>query len=181
MLRLFVGLGLPDGVAARLSIMCAGVPGANWVEPSNFHITLRFIGEIEEDDAEEIDALLSGIEQPAFSIELAGVNTFGEGTKARSIHASVMPSADLTHLHAKVESAVVRAGQPPEGRKFMPHVTLAHLHKPQPPRLAAFLEGNAVFQAGPFRVEQFTLFESRLGNGSPVYIPLAEYPLIEGP
>jgi 2'-5' RNA ligase len=177
MLRLFVGLGLPDGVIARLSIMCAGVPGASWVEPRNMHLTLRFIGEVEEHEAEEIDGRLAGITAPAFSLTLAGMNTFGEGTKARSLWAAVQPSAELSHLQAKVESAVVRAGQPPEGRKFTPHVTLARLHKPQPPRLAAFLEGNAAFQAGPFRIEHFTLFESRPGKGSPVYLPLVEYPL----
>ena len=178
MLRLFVGLGLPDGVIARLSIMCAGVPGASWVEPANMHLTLRFIGEVEERDAEEIDSMLASIAAPALSLTLAGVNTFGEGAKARALWAAVEPSADLSHLHAKVESAVVRAGQPPESRKFTPHVTLARLHKPQPPRLAAFLEGNAPFQAGPFGIEQFTLFESRPGKGSPVYIPLVDYPLI---
>jgi 2'-5' RNA ligase len=142
------------------------------------HLTLRFIGEVDEEDAEEIDALLTGIETPAFSIELAGVNTFGEGAKARSLHTMVTPSAELVHLQAKIESAVVRAGQPPEPRRFTPHVTLAHLHKPQPPRLAVFLEGHAAFQAGPFRIDQFTLFESRLGKGSPVYMPLVDYPLI---
>lgn len=177
MLRLFVGLGLPDGVIARLSMMCSGVPGAHWTDPSNMHLTLRFIGEVEESAAEDIEALLAGIAAPAFSLELSGVNTFGEGTKARALWAAVQPSADLAHLQAKVESAVVRAGQPPEGRKFTPHVTLARLVKPQPPRLMAFLEGNALFQAGPFRVDQFTLFESRLGKGSPVYIPLVDYPL----
>jgi 2'-5' RNA ligase len=177
MLRLFVGLSLPDGVIARLSMICAGVPGASWVEPSNMHLTVRFIGEVEEADAAEIDALLAAIAAPAFSIELAGVNTFGEGAKARALWAAVRPSAELAHLQAKVESAVVRAGQPREGRKFTPHVTLAHLSKPQPPRLAAFLEGNALLQAGPFRIEQFTLFESRLGKGGPVYIPLVDYPL----
>ncbi|MBY0511751.1 MAG: RNA 2',3'-cyclic phosphodiesterase [Rhodospirillaceae bacterium] len=177
MLRLFVGLGLPDGVAARLSILCAGVPGASWVEPANLHLTLRFIGEVEEHEAEEIDGLLAGITAPAFSLTLAGVNTFGEGAKARAVWAAVQPSAALSHLQAKVESAVVRAGRPAEGRKFTPHVTLARLHKPQPPRLAAFLEGNAPFQAGPFRIEHFTLFESRPGKGSPVYIPLVDYSL----
>ena len=177
MLRLFVGLSLPDGVIARLAMMCSGVPGADWVPPVNMHITLRFIGEVEEIHAEEIDGMLAGIEADAFSLELAGVNTFGEGTKARSLWAAVTPSAALTHLHAEVESAVVRAGQPPEGRKFTPHVTLAHLTRPQPPRLAAFLEGNAPFQAGLFRIEHFTLFESRLGKGSPVYTPLVDYPL----
>jgi len=177
MLRLFVGLSLPDGVIARLSMICAGIPGASWVAPSNMHLTLRFIGEVEEADAAEIDALLAAIEAPAFSIELASVNTFGEGTKARALWAAVKPSAELAHLQAKVESAVVRAGRPSEGRKFTPHVTLARLSKPQPPRLASFLEGHALFQAGPFGVEQFTLFESRLGKGSPVYIPLVDYPI----
>ena len=177
MLRLFVGLALPDGVIARLSMICSGVPGADWVSPVNMHLTLRFIGEVEENAAEDIDALLAGIEVPAFSLELTGVNTFGEGTKARSLWAAVAPSAELSHLHAKVESAVVRAGQRPEGRKFTPHVTLAHLSRPQPPRLATFLEGNAAFQAGPFRIDRFTLFESRLGKGGSVYIPLVDYPL----
>lgn len=178
MLRLFVGLALPDGVVARLSVMRNGVPGAAWVEPANIHLTLRFIGEVDESAAEEIDAALGDVEVPRFSLELNGVGTFGEGTKARSLWVGATPSAELNHLQAKVESAVVRAGQPPEGRKFTPHVTLAHLVRPQPPRLAKFLEGNMPFRAGPFRIDQFTLFESRLGKGPPVYIPLVEYALI---
>ena len=178
MLRLFVGLELPDGVIARLNIMCAGVPGATWVPPANMHITLRFIGEVEEHVAEEIHASLARIEAKAFSIELNGVGTFGEGTKARAVWAAVKPSADLSHLQAKVESAVVRAGLPPEGRKFTPHVTLARLDRTPPARLHSFIEGNAALQAGPFTVDYFTLFESRLGKGSPVYTALESYALI---
>jgi len=178
MLRLFVGLSLPDGVIARLNIMCAGVPGAAWVEPSNMHLTLRFIGEVEEVVAEEVDAMLARIEAKAFSLELSGVGTFGEGAKARAVWAAVTPSAELSHLQAKVESAVVRAGLAPEGRKFTPHVTLARLSHTHPARLQAFVEGHGAFQAGPFAIEHFTLFESRLGKGSPVYIPLVDYPFI---
>ena len=177
MLRLFVGLALPDGVIARLSIMCAGLPGADWVAPANMHLTLRFIGEVDESAAEEIDGMLAGIEAEAFSLELDGIGTFGDGAKARSVWAAVKPSPALSHLQAKVESAVVRAGLPPEGRKFTPHVTLARLHRPHPARLEAFIAGNGLFQAGPFRIPQFTLFESRLGKGAPVYIPLIDYEL----
>lgn len=177
MIRLFVGLALPDGVIARLSMLCAGVPGANWVEPANMHITLRFIGEVEESEAEEIDHMLSTVEAEAFSLELAGLGTFGEGHKTRALWAAVVPSPALLHLQAKVESAVVRAGLPPEGRKFTPHVTLARLDKPSPARLQSYIEGNNLFSAGPFAVEQFTLFESRLGTGGAVYIPQVEYPL----
>jgi len=178
MLRLFVALPLPDGVIARLSIMCAGLPGAEWVPPENMHITLRFIGEVEEEVAAEIDYLLSGIEADAFSLQLEGLGTFGEGAKTRALWVAVKPSQALAHLHAKVESAVVRAGLPSEGRKFTPHVTLARFHKAQPARLDNFIAGNGLFQAGPFQVDQFTLYESRLGKGSPVYIPQVDYPLI---
>ena len=177
MLRLFVALPLPDGVIARLSIMCAGLPGADWVAPTNMHLTLRFIGEVEESVAEEIDGMLAGIEADAFSLELDGIGTFGEGTKARSVWAAVKPSPALSHLQAKVESAVVRAGLPPESRKFTPHVTLARLNRPHPARLEAFIAGNSLFQAGPFQIPQFTLFESRLGKGAPVYAPLVDYDL----
>jgi 2'-5' RNA ligase len=178
MLRLFVGLALPDGIIARLRILCSGMPGARWVEPANMHLTLRFIGEVEEQTAEDIDAALSSIEAPAFDLELSSVGVFGEGYKARALWAGVVPSPSLSHLQAKVESAVVRSGQPPEGRKFTPHITLARFHRPEPARIQPFIEGNNLFSAGPFRVEAFTLFESRLGNGGPVYTSLVDYPLI---
>jgi 2'-5' RNA ligase len=178
MLRLFVGLALPDGVIARLAMLCSGLPGASWVAPSNMHITLRFIGEVAESQAEEIDTLLSEITAAPLSLGLAGLGTFGEGAKARALWVGVTPSGALLHLQAKVESACVRAGLAPEGRKFTPHVTLARLNKPQPARLQSFIEGNNLFGAGPFAVESFTLFESRLGKGAAVYIPQIEYELI---
>ena len=112
------------------------------------------------------------------TLELAGVGTFGEGAKARTLWAGVAKTEALLHLHAKIESAVVRAGVEAEGRKFAPHVTLARLGHPQPVRLQSFVEGNNLFSAGPFAVEQFTLFESRLGKGGAVYIPQVAYPLV---
>lgn len=185
MLRLFVALPLPDGVIARLSILQSGVPGASWVEPMNMHLTLRFIGEVDVTAAEEIDAMLAQIEVPAFSLELSGAGTFGDGTKARALWAGVKPSAALTHLQQKVESAVVRAGlPPPDGkevrRKFAPHVTLARLKGAQATRLESFIAGNNLFSAGPFAVARFTLYESRLGKGGPVYIPQVDYDLVPG-
>jgi 2'-5' RNA ligase len=76
-----------------------------------------------------------------------------------------------------VESAVVRAGQPPEGRKFAPHISLARFNRVDPNRLQNFIEGNSLFRAGPWTVDHFTLFESRMGKGGSVYTPLADYEL----
>lgn len=180
MLRLFVGLSLPDGVIARLAMLCAGVPGATWTPPENMHITLRFIGDVEEHQAEEIDHLLAGITAAPLALELMGLGTFGEGAKARVLWVGVAPSPALSHLQAKVESACVRAGLAPEGRKFMPHVTLARLNHPHPTRLQSFIQGNNLFSAGPFTIDHFTLFESQLGKGSAVYISQVEYGLVPG-
>lgn len=176
-MRLFVGIGVPEGLAQRLSILQAGQPGANWVAPESMHLTLRFIGEIERNDAEDIDELLVGIRAPGFDLHLHGVGTFGQGFKAKALWVGVEPSEPLNFLQAKVESAVVRAGQPPEGRKFAPHVTLARFNRADPNRLQNFIEGNNLFHAGPWTIDHFTLFESRMGKGGSVYTPLADYEL----
>ena len=59
MLRLFVGIEFPPELKLRLSLLCTGVPGASWVDPGNFHLTLRFIGEITEDVAADVDEALA--------------------------------------------------------------------------------------------------------------------------
>lgn len=176
-MRLFAALSLPDGIVARINMMCSGIPGARWVEPENLHITLRFIGEVDEPTAEEINFNLSHIEAPAFDLELQGLNTFGQGHKAHSLWIGVSLTPELAHLQHKVDSAILRAGQPPEGRKFTPHVTLARLAKPEAGRLQSFIEGNNLFKAGPFTVGRFTLFESQTGKGGSVYTALEDYAL----
>ena len=66
MLRLFVGIEFPPELKLRLSLLCTGVPGARWVDPGNFHLTLRFIGEITEDLAGDVDEALAGIKASRF-------------------------------------------------------------------------------------------------------------------
>lgn len=177
-MRLFVALALPDGIVARLNVMCSGIPGARWVEPENMHITLRFIGEVDEPVAEEINFNLSRIDARSFDIELNGLGTFGQGPKAHALWVGVPLTPELGQLQKKVDTAVVRAGVEREERKFTPHVTLARMNKPESGRLQSFIEGNNLFRAGPFTVEQFSLYESLTGNGGPVYTVLEDYPLI---
>ena len=78
MLRLFVGIEFPPELKLRLSLLCTGVPGARWVDPGNFHLTLRFIGEITEDLAADVDeALVRRQGRPRFTLQLAGTGVFG--------------------------------------------------------------------------------------------------------
>lgn len=177
MYRLFVGLALPDFIRDELALLQDGLPGARWVDPENYHLTLRFIGEVDRYTAADIDSTLQGIDADSFEVSLNGLGVFGQGRKTRALFAQIGTSPELNHLQSKVESAAVRAGQSPEPRKFSPHVTLARFRSPHPDHLQSFLEQNGLLGISSFPVAQFVLFESHMGKGGSVYEELAEYPL----
>lgn len=176
-MRLFVALALPDHLQSRLSGLCNGLPGARWVAPENLHLTLRFIGEVEGHEAEDIDAALSGIRFPRFPVTLSGVGDFGDDRRLRSVWVGVEANETLERLQAKVEKAVQRAGQPPEKRKFKPHVTLARFKSHPGGKLESYFAERSLFRAPPFEVSDFTLFSSYLSHEGAIYSPEAVYPL----
>ena len=173
MLRLFVGIALPPELKLRVSLLCAGVPGARWVDPGNYHLTLRFIGEVDEGMASDIDAALVQIRAPRFEVAVAGVGRFGD----RMLWLGVDKCPPLVHLRDKVESALVRLGLEAETRRYAPHVTLARLRNASEARLAAFLAEHALFRAASFRVERFSLVASYLTKSGAIYEEQADYPL----
>ena len=177
MIRLFVGLGLPESLRDTLSTMERGIPGARWIEADNYHVTLRFIGEVAEDRAEDIDSALGAVQAPPLALSLAGVGHFGKLRKARSVWAGVEASEPLNRLQARVESAIVRAGNAPEERRFKPHVTLARIKGETGHHLANFLSEHGDFRAPPFEIDDFRLYESRLTRPGPVYRSLRSYAL----
>ncbi len=177
MIRLFVALPLPHDIRLRLSTLASGVPGARWVAPENFHLTLRFIGEVPRSTAADIDDMLAGVRAPAFDMTLGGVDHFGPLRKARALWVGVQRNAALQHLHDKIESAVVRAGLPRETRKFVPHITLARIKGETGHHLANFLAGNSLFRAGPIEVDRFVLYASHMGREGSVYEELTDYQL----
>lgn len=177
MIRLFVAVGLPDDLRRRLAGICGGVPGARWTSPVNFHLTLRFIGDVDEGDAEDFAHALAGVRVAAFDVTLAGVGHFGTAEEARILWAGVEKNAALIRLQRAVKSTLMRAGLPREDRRFTPHVTLARLVDAPLPRVSAFLAQNSLFRAGPFAVDGFTLFSSHRSGEGPLYRVEADYPL----
>jgi RNA 2',3'-cyclic 3'-phosphodiesterase len=175
--RLFVALELPWKLRERLSLMAGGVPGARWVSPENYHLTLRFIGETQAHAAEDIDLALAGLRARGFTLTLAGVGTFAKGGRVNSLWAGVERSPELDHLQNKIETALQRVGLEPERRRFTPHVTLARLDNPVEAKLAAFVQANNLFRSDPVAVEHFTLFSSRLGKEQSAYCAEVEYAL----
>ena len=173
MLRLFVGIALPPELKLRLSLLCSGVPGARWVDPGNYHLTLRFIGEVDEGRASDIDEALARIRAKRFEVTLAGVGHFGD----RMLWVGVDKSPPLIHLRDKVESALVRLGLEPETRRYAPHVTLARLRNVGEAKLRAFIAEHALLRAEPFAVAEFSLVASYLTKSGAIYEDQADYAL----
>jgi 2'-5' RNA ligase len=177
-MRLFVGLELPWEIRQRLAMMSGtGVPGARWVPIENYHLTLRFIGEVPAFRAEEVDEALATLRMRRFAIELSGVGTFAKGGRETALWVGVARNPQLDHLAGKVETAMQRIGLEPERRRFAPHVTLARLDNPPIDKLAGFVQAHNLFRAGPIEVDHFTLFSSQLGKEASVYTPEVEYAL----
>ncbi len=177
MILLLAALALPVAVRERLALVRAPLPGARWVPPDNMHLTLRFIGEVEPPVAAEIDSQLSGIVAPAFELRLTEPGTFGSRWGVRAFWAGVEKTELLLRLQSKIEVACVRAGLPPERRRFHPHVTLARCKNASQASTNAFIAFHGGFDVPAIPIDGFTLYSSRTGRAGAVYAPEAVYPL----
>jgi 2'-5' RNA ligase len=174
--RLFVGLEVPDVVASRLSMLRGGLPGARWIDSSDYHVTLRFIGDIDRRLANSIDEELSELYHEPIRIRLTGLGVFG-GDKPHTLYAGIEASRPLVGLQADSERCLRRLGLPPEQRKFIPHVTLARLRGTSTLDLADYLTAFGMMRGIEFTAEQFALFSARDSVGGGPYIVEAAYPL----
>lgn len=168
MIRLFTAIEIPETVRTRLSFLQGGVPGARWSPADNLHLTLRFIGEVDEAVANDIDDMLSGLRAPTFDLTLKGAGEFG-GRDPHALWVGVAPNEALMRLAAKIESALQRMGLPAETRKYSPHVTLARLRDAPLAKVRAFLASHAAFDSGPFAVRAFALFSSYPSSNGSLY------------
>jgi 2'-5' RNA ligase len=153
-----------------------GLPGARWIDPENYHLTLRFIGDVDDDVAHEIASLLGRVKRSPFELHVDGVTSFGS-KRPRAVVAAVPPIAPLMEVQAEQERLMQRIGLEPEGRKYTPHVTLARLRDASSRHVADYLSSRGYFRTPSFPVERFVLFSSRASTGGGPYIVEASYPL----
>jgi 2'-5' RNA ligase len=174
--RLFTGLEIPDDVRQSLSMLRGGLPGARWIDVENYHLTLRFIGDIDDVIAREVVFVLGKVQRRAFELRIDGVSSFG-GHKPRAVVATIAPSPQLMELQAEHERLMQRIGIEPEGRKFKPHISLARLRDTSSRDVAEYLSARGGFRSAPFQVSNFVLFSSRASVGGGPYVVEADYPL----
>jgi len=175
MIRLFTALEIPPEIAEKLARLQNGIDGARWIEPHDFHITLRFLGDIPENLADDADEALSQIPFTPFAVEIEGLGEFG-GAEPRAIWARVKPSEPLRILQGRHESAMRRIGLKPETRSYLPHITLARTRRTDPVEIAKFIQAHNLFATPTFLATRFALYSSKASTGGGPYVIEKTYP-----
>ena len=176
--RLFVALRPPPAIREALLDLSDGVAAARWQDDDQLHLTVRFIGDVERPQAEDLADALAQVAAPAPVVALRGVGRFGN-RGGDALWAGVSPHDALHHLHRKVDQACVRAGLEPERRAFLPHITLARLPRSaaHDPEVAGWIAAHAGIASAPFTLTHLVLYESHLGRTGAQYDAVARWPL----
>ena len=174
--RLFTGLEILPAIVQSLATLRGGLPGARWIDPENYHVTLRFIGDVDAAVAREVAFMLGRVRRTGFELRFDGLSAFG-GRRPRAVIATLATTPALLDLQAEHERLMQRVGLEPDGRKFTPHVTLARLRDSTSQHVAEYLSARGQFHTPPFDVSRFVLFSSRASVGGGPYVVEAEYPL----
>ncbi|MHB2267641.1 RNA 2',3'-cyclic phosphodiesterase [Aliihoeflea sp. PC F10.4] len=174
--RLFTALEIPRDAALSLSLLRGGLYGARWIDPENYHLTLRFFGDVEGHVADEIAGALDRVHRASFTLALSGVGAFGS-KKPHSIYAGIAPSPALHALQGEIDRICRRLGLPADARKFTPHVTVARLRNVTPGEVAHYLSQRGNFSTAPFTVSRFVMMSSRDSVGGGPYVIEETWPL----
>jgi RNA 2',3'-cyclic 3'-phosphodiesterase len=175
--RLFTGLEIPYDVQLALSLKRGGLYGARWIDPENYHITLRFIGDVDNTIANEVSYELDRLSNSdGLRLRISHLGTFG-GDKPRALYAGVENTEALQRLQAAHERVLRRVGLEAEARKFVPHVSLARLRGTNSVEVADLIANMGHFVPLEFTVRRFVLFSSKASVGGGPYLVEQSYPL----
>jgi 2'-5' RNA ligase len=177
-MRLFIAIELPDSCKKELGkLRTHEIPDARWVQKEQIHLTLAFLGEVDDDTSKLLITRLAKIEAAGFELCLSGTGCFPDRRRPRVLWVGVKPEPGLTRLAEAIRETVLACHIPQEERPFSPHLTLARLKFPAAAEAGAFLDKHSTFELEPFPVAEFILFQSRLSPKGAEHIPLKTFPL----
>lgn len=174
--RLFFGLELPDALKARLLSVQQPLEGARWQQPEQLHLTLMFLGSVQESQLGLVQSAAKSLPVKPFNLSLLGLGCFGEPERPNVLWAGLEPSERLDALQRALSQRLVARGFEEEARRFLPHITLARFSQPSG-SVRSVLTTYRDYSAGTMPVNFFSLFESDLTPEGPVYTVLDRFAL----
>jgi 2'-5' RNA ligase len=173
--RLFVAVDLPAGHAAAFQQLGHPDLQARWLPPEQYHVTLRFLGDVDEDRSQKLRVELESIDLPSFQMGGEGLDVFPSRRKPRVLVAHVNEEPGLMTLQQQINDLVTGMGFDEQRNPFNPHVTIARLQKATPREVRTYLNQHPEFKIEAFSAERFRLYESELGADGAVHNVLHEY------
>lgn len=163
--RLFLGIEMPASVQVRLAELYRDIPGARWQWPTDLHLTLRFLGQVPATLLPRIGEVMQDIDMQRFDLQLHGVGTFGQ----RILWVGTTTDAPLQLFRQRLDTRLRPLGFETEPGDFVPHVTLARIHRSPGQAVEHFLNANANLRLPAWTVTHFCLFSSEPIAQGPVY------------
>ncbi len=184
-MRLFVGCELEDEVRVRLAEIArhAGpsLNGFRWVAPEAMHVTIKFLGEVEDSLVGEVKSVLEEplADVPEFEVSLEGLGCFPSRGVPRVLWVGILQGAeDMIALDKIVESALEPVGFEREKRPFSPHITLARVKRGvRPRRIGDLMKESSAAAFGSQKVRYVSLIQSVLRPEGAVYTPVHKWTL----
>lgn len=168
--RLFVSLGLPEPCRAALAALMEPMEGVRWTRPEQLHLTLRFLGDVLEEQAQRMVASLAQVQVEPFLLPLEGTGTFPPRGNPKILWAGLGNAhTRLFQLRQRVDDALLSAGWQGELRSFEPHITLGRVIQSSVKATEAWLHKHRTFEGPPFRVNSFQLMASELNSAGPMH------------
>lgn len=178
--RLFIGIEPPADVRNTLLRLEYGLEGIRWVPPESFHITLRFLGNVDEAALPELDFTLGNLHFPALTYSIDGIGYFKKGKYCTHLWAGIAPEEDFMEF-ARSVNAVFDTGLTAKSfaRHYKPHITLARPKNKAMKDITSFLEHNAIFKIRDIPLTEFHVYESFLHQDGPEYQIIGTYQALD--
>lgn len=176
-MRLFVALPVPATVTQQMHRLQTGLEDVRWQSLETMHLTLRFIGDVGDEQAGELKRKLAAITHSAFTLTPSGIGVFPNSKAPKVLWVGLEESPPLMHLQQKVEQQCRSAGLDPEERSYTPHLTLGRIKQATTAEVDRYMARFEDTTFGRFDVSEFTLFESRLASDGAVHIAVEAYTL----
>ena len=177
--RLFIAIPLPVPLCNQLMGLFDRLRSIVWTRPEQLHLTLRFLGDVDTERVNPIEAALERVRVEPFLLSLSSVGAFPPREAARIIWVGVGHGHPrLNQLRQQIDDALLATGLPVDVRRFHPHVTLGRVKNDAAPGAAIeFLKRHRDFEGAPFRTEAFHLCASELRLGGAVHTLKREFRL----
>ncbi len=180
-MRAFVALPLPEeyqqGLSRLTGKLARGLRSrVSWTKPGNWHLTLKFLGDVDPSLTDRMAEALSGLDWPGFTLQAEGGGFFPDARRPRVVWTGLVQGGEEAGALARlVDQALTPLGFEPESRPFRAHLTLGRVKRAERDDWKGVLETIRAAQWPPVQVREFVLFESVLSPQGPRYTRLGAF------